>query len=82
MNDTTSTETKSIAKKVSPVSLLAGVAALSVGIALLAIFALASWAEASVLNHGIQHVLIFLSGLGFGTSMLAVYVAKGDKNEG
>jgi len=49
---------------------LLGIAILSVGVALLAIFLIAEWAEVSPLHHAVQHVLIFLSGLGFGTSLL------------
>jgi hypothetical protein len=71
------TDTKQQSVKVPATAILAGAAVLSVGIALLAIFALADWAEVSVLSHGIQHVLIFLAGLGFGTSMLAIYQTKG-----
>jgi hypothetical protein len=70
-------DTKKRGVALSLTAVLAGTAILSVGIALLAIFTLADWAEASVLNHAVQHVLIFLAGLGFGTSMLSIYAEKG-----
>ncbi len=57
---------------------LAAIAALSVALALIAIFTLSGWAEASLLHHGIQHVLIFLSGLGVGGSAITAYQTKGD----
>lgn len=60
-----------------PTKVLVLAALISVVIVLAAIFGLAQWAEASVLNHGIQHVLIFMAGIGFGTSMLSIYHAKG-----
>ena len=42
----------------------------SLAVALLAVFALPSWAEASTLQHGVQHVLIFVAGAGAGSSLL------------
>jgi len=70
-------ETKKITQKISSQHLLLAGAILSVGLALLAIFALAGWAETSTLSHGSQHVLIFLAGLGFGTTTLEIIRQKG-----
>lgn len=81
MVEITESQTKTRTKKLSPVSILGGIAITSVGLAVLAIFTLAAWAETSVLSHGIQHVLIFLAGLGFGTSMLGIYQLKGKNHE-
>lgn len=49
---------------------------LSVIVALFGIFLLASWAEASTLTHGLQHVIIFLSGAGLGSSLIAGFLSK------
>lgn len=48
----------------------------SVLIMLLAIFALADWAEASALHHGVQHILIFGSGIGVGSSFMHWFGSK------
>jgi len=60
------TNTKTSRISLSPVVLLA---ALSAGLALFASFILASWAEASSFAHGVQHVLLFTAGIGFGGSL-------------
>lgn len=49
---------------------------LAAAMVLIGVFGLSSWAEASGLNHGLQHVLIFLGGVGFGGSLLTMYKAK------
>ncbi|HSX53602.1 MAG TPA: hypothetical protein VLF90_04565 [Patescibacteria group bacterium] len=49
------------------------VLAFSVVLTLIGIFAISGWAEASAFNHGVQHVIIFVSGAGFGGSLLAGY---------
>lgn len=41
---------------------------LSIGVVLLAIFGLASWAEAAAWHHATQHVLIFGAGIGMGST--------------
>lgn len=48
--------------------LLAGVA-----LALVAQFALSSWAESSQLNHDLQHGIIFVAGIGVGAALAALY---------
>jgi|GEM_PF-1782649 len=48
---------------------VAALALISAGLALFASFTLATWAEASTLGHGVQHVLLFTAGIGFGGSL-------------
>jgi ABC-type Mn2+/Zn2+ transport system permease subunit len=48
--------------------LLAGVA-----LALIAQFALSSWAESSQLDHDLQHGIIFVAGIGVGAALVALY---------
>lgn len=73
MTEIAESQTKKTVKKISPAVWLAGLAVLSASVALLAVFVLAGWAEASAVGHGIQHVVIFLAGLGLGGSTLALY---------
>ncbi len=47
------------------------IAVASVIMALLAIFTLSNWAEATPLHHSIQHVLLFIAGVGFGGSLVS-----------
>jgi hypothetical protein len=54
------------ALKVSPLAV--GIGAASVLLFLATHFLLNSWAEASGLNHSIEHVLILVSGIGIGGS--------------
>jgi len=50
---------------------------LSVLLALVASFVLASWAESSSFAHGVQHVLLFTAGIGAGTSLtLGIKIRK------
>lgn len=57
------------------------VAVLAAGTTLIGIFALSSWAEASVMHHAIQHLVIFVSGVGFGGSVVTGYIrSRGDIN--
>jgi ABC-type Mn2+/Zn2+ transport system permease subunit len=50
-----------------------GVLAASVALALVAQFALSSWAETSQLNHDLQHGIIFVAGIGVGASLTVLY---------
>jgi len=47
----------------------AALATLSVGLALFAIFSMAGWAELSTTHHAVQHVLLFVGGVGVGGSL-------------
>lgn len=49
---------------------------ISVAVTLIGIFGLSGWAEANPLHHGIQHVIIFLSGAGFGGSFVSGYLRR------
>jgi len=59
------------------------VAVLAVSATLVGIFTLSNWAEASAAHHAIQHVVIFLSGVGFGGSIVTGYLGSrgGTNNE-
>ena len=50
-----------------------GVLAAAIAVALVAQFALSSWAEASQLNHDLQHGIIFVSGIGAGAALVVLY---------
>jgi ABC-type Mn2+/Zn2+ transport system permease subunit len=50
-----------------------GVLVTAVALALIAQFALSSWAESSQLNHDLQHGIIFVAGIGVGASLVALY---------
>jgi ABC-type Mn2+/Zn2+ transport system permease subunit len=50
-----------------------GVLLAAVALALIAQFALSSWAESSQLNHDLQHGIIFVAGIGVGASLVALY---------
>jgi ABC-type Mn2+/Zn2+ transport system permease subunit len=50
-----------------------GVLAAGVAAALIAQFALSSWAESSQLNHDLQHGIIFVAGVSVGASLVALY---------
>ena len=50
-----------------------GVLAASIAVALIAQFALSSWAESTQLNHDLQHGVIFVAGIGVGASLIALY---------
>jgi len=50
-----------------------GVLFTGVAVALIARFALSSWAESSQLNHDLQHGIFFVAGIGVGASLLALY---------
>lgn len=56
-----------------------GIAMASVLLALLASFGLANWAEASSYHHGIQHVLLFVAGMGVGGSLIQATHRKRSK---
>jgi len=81
MSENTKAQTKAFAKHLSASRLLVVLAVTSVGVALIGIFALANWAEVSELHHGMQHVLIFLAGIGLGGSSIALYTLKGGSRE-
>ena len=49
-----------------------GLALLSVLTALFAIFGLASWAELSGAHHAVQHVVLFVGGVGVGSSLTRI----------
>jgi len=48
----------------------------AIGLTLVAIFGLRSWAEASELHHAVQHVLIFSAGAGAGSSLFSLFKTK------
>lgn len=50
-----------------------GVLLASVALALVAQFALSSWAESSQLNHDLQHGIIFVAGIGVGAALVVLY---------
>jgi len=50
-----------------------GVLVAGVALALVAQFALSSWAESSQLDHDLQHGIIFVAGVGVGASLVALY---------
>ncbi len=52
-----------------------------VAMTLVGIFMLATWAEVSAWHHAVQHVVIFVSGAGFGGSLLAGYSDRKVKSD-
>jgi ABC-type Mn2+/Zn2+ transport system permease subunit len=50
-----------------------GVLVAAIALALVAQFALSSWAETSQLNHDLQHGIIFVSGVGAGAALVVLH---------
>jgi hypothetical protein len=44
---------------------------ISAVVALVAMFTISSWAEAAPMHHAVQHVLLFVAGVGFGASLVS-----------
>lgn len=53
----------------APRLVVAGTLLVSIVIGLVASFVLADWAEAASWHHGLQHVLLFIAGMGLGGSV-------------
>ncbi len=54
--------------------IITAVLVLAVTTTLIGIFPMSQWAETSVVHHAVQHAIIFLSGVGFGTASVAGYL--------
>ncbi len=73
-------QTKKLNKYKLVIGLVLGLAAITT---LIGIFPLSAWAEASTFHHAIQHVIIFVSGTGFGGALIAGYTnTRRDDHEG
>lgn len=68
--------------KVPPAGMrIATVMVVSLLVTFIGIFVIAEWAETATWHHGLQHVLIFLGGAGFGGSLMYL-ISKESSHEG
>ena len=67
------TETNTTRRTISKSLIIrGGLAIFSIGLALIGSFGLATWAEVSATHHAIQHIVLFLGGVGVGSSFISL----------
>lgn len=74
MSNPTDADVKTLTSSISKTAVVGLI--IAIGLFLIGHYALTSWAEASEAHHTVQHVVIFLGGLGMGVSGLSLFKTK------